>query len=287
MDLNDDGYGDILSGSYSRPGREDMAGLLQVLYGNADGDFAKAEVLNGTDDEPLIIPKTGENGVHKAICTRPTAVDWDGDGDLDIVSGNMEGSFFLFTGLGSGKFEPTPATLQTSNGSPLLISGRHSDPAIVDWDRDGDFDILSGSGKGGVSWAENLGNGVMSGFQSLIEAAPRRESGTALRVQDLDGPLQSTRVWVADVDGDEKLDLLIGDVTRLVEPVGGLSDGDMQARYRSYMQEMREWSPKLREVDHSTEEGRAVYQAYRDFYSSRDEFMKENKTGFIWFFRQK
>ena len=44
MDLNDDGYGDILSGSYSRMGRP-MAGLFQVLWGQSDGTFKKAEEL--------------------------------------------------------------------------------------------------------------------------------------------------------------------------------------------------------------------------------------------------
>jgi hypothetical protein len=32
-----------------------MAGLFQVLYGKADGTFRGAEVLKGTDGEPLII----------------------------------------------------------------------------------------------------------------------------------------------------------------------------------------------------------------------------------------
>ena len=51
MDLDADGRCDILSGSYSRM-EEPMAGLFQVLYGNRDGTFKKAEVLKGTDGEP-------------------------------------------------------------------------------------------------------------------------------------------------------------------------------------------------------------------------------------------
>ena len=51
------GRRDILSGSYSRVERP-MAGLFQVLYGEPDGTFRKAEVLRGTDGEPLVIPLT-------------------------------------------------------------------------------------------------------------------------------------------------------------------------------------------------------------------------------------
>src|SRR5271155_5326523 len=73
----------------------DMAGLFQVLYGKTDGTFRKAEVLKGTDGEPLIIPVhskpgKGEDWINN-ICTRPFAADWDNDGDLDILSGSSEG----------------------------------------------------------------------------------------------------------------------------------------------------------------------------------------------------
>ena len=111
MDLNGDGNIDILSGSYSRMD-EDMAGLFQVLWGADAGTFKKAEVLKGTDGEPLLLQRTKPrkiwgftiskdkgNSTDK-ICTRPTAVDLDGDGKLDIVSGNFAGSFAVFAGEG-------------------------------------------------------------------------------------------------------------------------------------------------------------------------------------------
>ena len=46
-----------------------MAGLFQVMYGNGDGTFRKAEVLKGTDGQPLIIPTKGENEITETICT--------------------------------------------------------------------------------------------------------------------------------------------------------------------------------------------------------------------------
>src|SRR5437762_2383755 len=132
-----------------------MAGLSQVLYGKADGTFRPAEVLKGTDGESLIIPiKDRQKEQLENICTRPFAIDWDGDGHLDLVVGNFAGSFYWFKGLGKGKFEPKPEQIM-SGGKPLRIAGAHSDLRVVDWDGDGDVHVLSGSSDDGVYLAEN------------------------------------------------------------------------------------------------------------------------------------
>src|SRR5437899_617107 len=118
------------------------------MYGKADGTFRKAEVLKGVDGQPLILP-AGEN-----ICTRPFAVDWDGDGHLDLVVGNVAGTFYWFKGQGKGKFLPKPEQIK-AGGRPLKIDGKHSDPFVIDFDGDGSLDLVSGSGDGGVYWARN------------------------------------------------------------------------------------------------------------------------------------
>ncbi len=126
MDLDGDGRRDILSGSYSRRGNDHMAGLFQVLYGKPDGTFRKAEVLKGTDGEPLIIPVRSKPGKGddwaNGICTRPFAVDWDGDGHLDLVVGTFPGLFYLFKGQGHGKFLPKPEEMKAGD-RPLKFEG--------------------------------------------------------------------------------------------------------------------------------------------------------------------
>jgi hypothetical protein len=308
VDLDGDGHRDILSGSYSRM-EGGMAGLFQVLYGKADGTFRKADVLKGTDGEPLIIPADDKDQLTEKICTRPFAADWDGDGHLDLVVGNFAGTFYWFKGEGKGKFGPKPEQV-TTGGKPLKISGVHSDPFVIDWDGDGDLDMVSGSSDGGVYWAENkAGKGKLPDLgplQTLIGPAPKWGTPGAgpktLREGDLARPTYASRVWVDDVNGDGKLDLLVGDSVTLVSPAKGLSDEDMAKKYAEWLEEFNKAQAaitatrgkdgkvdkeKEEEQKKAEEEQKKAYEEYNKVYQRRSEFMKEEMTGFVWLYLQK
>lgn len=266
-----------------------MAGLFQVLYGEEDGSFRTAEVLNGTDGEPLIIPIEGKNQQTENICTRPFAVDWNSDGHLDLVVGNFSGTFYWFKGEGQGQFEPQPEPIMAGE-SPLQIAGAHSDPFVVDWDGDGDLDLLSGSSNGGVHWAENhAGEGKLpelKTFATVIETGRRVAYGEPLREDDLNGPTSSTRIWVDDVDSDGKLDLLVGDSVTLVSPANGLSVEEFKEQHAQWQEDFREATEAYRNATED-EERQELIKEYNNVYQKRSTFMTEERTGFVWLYLRK
>jgi hypothetical protein len=288
VDIDGDGHLDIISGSYSRMDK-DMAGLFQVLYGNKEGTFRKAEVLKGTDGEPLIIPTKGDNQLTEKICTRPFAVDWDGDGKLDLIVGNFAGTFYWFKGQGKGKFAPTPELLM-SGGKPLKLPGAHSDPFVIDWDGDGALDLLSGCSDGGVYWAKNrAGKGKVPDllpFEPLIKPRPQVGDEQIVREEDLTGPTHASRIWVADINGDGKLDILIGDSVRLVAPAKGVTDAEFKKKYADWKKDVLAATKALN--SNTDEKARAkVEEEYSKVFNRRLEFMREEMTGFVWVYLQK
>jgi len=289
VDIDGDGHRDILSGSYSRM-QQEMAGLFQVLYGKADGTFRRAEVLKGTDGEPLIIPIKGREQMTENICTRPFAVDWDADGRLDLVVGNFSGTFYWFKGQGKGKFSPRPESVKAGD-SPLRIAGAHSDPFVIDWDGDGDLDLLSGSSNGGVQWAENrAGKGKapeLSPFRPLIQPGPPIEYGQPLDEADLTGPIHATRVWVEDVNSDGKLDLIVGDSVTLISRAKDLSKKEFKKKFADWQDAFNAASSALRSADGDAKAQAKASEEYNRVYGRRAEFMHEEMTGFVWLYLQK
>lgn len=266
-----------------------MAGLFQVLHGKADRTFRPAEVLKGTDGEPLIIPIKGQEQMTQNICTRPFAVDWDGDGHLDLVVGNFAGTFYWFKGEGKGRFLPRPEAIQ-HGGSPLKIEGYHSDPFVIDWDGDGDLDVLSGSSEGGVQWSENMsGKGkppALGPFRTLIARGPSIEYGRPLAESDLSGPTQSTRVWAVDVNGDGKLDLLVGDSVTLIAPVEGITPERFKERFEKWQKDLNAASGTTDPKSDAASQQKAR-EAFQNVYNSRNDFMHEERTGFVWLYLRK
>ena len=268
-----------------------MAGLFQVLYRKADGTFAKPVALNGTDEKPLILPGDSEDTMTDRICTRPTAVDLDGDGKLDIVSGNFSGTFFLFAGEGKGRFSPQATPLRS--GEKSLHVPMHSDPFFVDWDKDGDLDLLSGSAQGGVYYAENTGSKTKPAFQAFAEMmAPAGHHSEAQVTNDdehFTAPGSSTRVWADDVDGDGDLDLLIGDQVELIHPAEGVDLATAQKRFAEWeaqLAKLMEASPWKQGEEPDPTAVETWQKSYQELDQAMEKFAKRQNTGYVWLLKQ-
>lgn len=288
MDVNGDGNLDLLSGCYSRQD-SDMAGLFYVLDGTKERTFGKPRVLAGTDGEPLILPGgRGQDSMIDRICTRPFACDLDGDGKLDIVAGNFRGTFGFFKGEGKGRFSPAATWLQAA-GQPMAVDG-HGDPFLVDWDGDGDLDLLSGSASGGAFLFPNDGSKTEPKFgarQTLVEPFGHRGEGEP-RFGDAHyvAPASDTRVWAADVDGNGKLDLLVGDMVTLHFTAAGVDEATARAKDA-------EWAKRRDALGQSypREGDEAAQQKWQEDWAKldkeREAFLKEDMTGFVWLFLRK
>jgi len=78
-------------------------------------------------------------------------VDWDGDGKRDLIGCEFENSVRLYRNLSSGRpgdlprFGPPEGAVILQASAPQMISGADA----IDWNGDGDLDLLTGQGHGG------------------------------------------------------------------------------------------------------------------------------------------
>ncbi|MEZ6145374.1 MAG: VCBS repeat-containing protein, partial [Planctomycetaceae bacterium] len=92
----------------------------------------------------------------------PNLADFDNDGDLDLICGEFMDGFTYFENTGSRR-QPTFATgrrLQDAEGTDVRMDLQMITPVAVDWDSDGDIDLISGDEDGRVAFIENVGKSV-------------------------------------------------------------------------------------------------------------------------------
>ena len=171
-DLDADGDADMLVGAW-------QGGV--VMYRNLGG-VVNFERMDGA---VLELP-SGSN-------TTPALGDLDGDGDLDVLVGEADGTLNFFMNTGS-RTEPF-FVLDAEDYADIDV-GRRSAPLLHDLDGDQDLDLIIGSDQDGVQTYLNMG-GVNT---------PRFE-----RIETFDLPIvRRMSPALGDLTGDGKVDLLVG-----------------------------------------------------------------------------
>ena len=180
-DVNNDGNLDALTIGLSGP----ISPLpTNVFLGDGTGSLT----LSGNGGLAL-------NDDDRAI----TLADLDADGNLDLVVGSWAGSGVLrtFAGLGTGNFDPAPAT-QVLGSSPITVQA-------ADFDDDGNLDVVTTSLFGTPRLTFGNGDLTFTGAISLFSSNVLR---IALGDLNLDGALdllvpdvQSDRVFLLANDG--------------------------------------------------------------------------------------
>ncbi|MFZ9435949.1 MAG: exo-alpha-sialidase [Opitutales bacterium] len=155
-------------------------GKLDLVVGDEDGRVAFIENTGKftADHTPLFLPpkyfKQQADDIKFGALATPVGFDWDGDGDVDIISGNTAGYVAFFENLsGSGVAKPkfaAPKLLQADGKTLRIMAGQNGSiqgPAeakwgyttqtVADWDGDGLPDLIVNSILGKVVWYRNIG----------------------------------------------------------------------------------------------------------------------------------
>lgn len=205
--------------------------------GDGDLDIICGEFLDkltwyeniGTREKPefaagrILENESGPLKMHLEMII-PAGVDWDGDGDIDLVIGDEDGRVALVENTGRVKNHAPvfKSPVYFRQEADFVKFGALISPYSVDWDGDGDEDLICGNTSGNIGFIENLG-----GFPprwnepKLIEA-----DGKPIRIMagengSIQGPCENkwgyTTLSVADWDGDGLKDMVINSIWGKIE----------------------------------------------------------------------
>ncbi|NBR42574.1 MAG: hypothetical protein EBU04_06855 [Verrucomicrobia bacterium] len=155
-------------------------GKTDLIVGDEDGRVAYIENTGKftSDRTPLFSPpryfKQEADDLKFGALATPVGFDWDGDGDMDIISGDSAGYVAFFENLsGPGVAKPkfaAPKLLQADGKTLRIMAGGNGSiqgPAeakwgyttlsAADWDGDGLPDLIVNSILGKVVWYKNIG----------------------------------------------------------------------------------------------------------------------------------
>lgn len=181
VDLNGDGVADMVSGA-------------------RDGTI-HAWLATGTGYSELLGTANPFNGIDVGIASIPVFYDIDGDGRLDLISGDRDGTVLTFRNTGSGYVQ----LLGSDNPLANVTVQVDSTPTFVDINGDGKLDIVSGDKLNNgllAVWQNTTTNGVAVTVNVTPENDPPVVSGPVSAAATEDGALVSLAALANATDAD-------------------------------------------------------------------------------------
>jgi hypothetical protein len=195
VDFDGDGRTDIISGSWP--------GHIYFFRRQVNGQFAEGQIVKDKDGKPIRV----------GSAAAAFAVDWDGNGTIDLLVGNMLGEVYFVPNEGKGKelVFGTPLRLEAA-GQPIKVTGEAA-PTAVDWDNTGKLDLIVGTDEGEVLLYRNVGIRTKPALEKPVNLLGKSPVGW--KGDDSRGPGDwglRVKPCVVDWRGDGRPDLLIGDL---------------------------------------------------------------------------
>jgi len=208
-DFKGNGKLDLICGEF-----RDGFTYFQNVGTRTEPKYAPGRVLKTSDGKPV--------AMDLEMIT-PTPIDWNKDGHPDLVVGDEDGRIALIQNTGKSMSDGTPEFLAPryfQQESDDLKFGALATPVGVDWDGDGDMDIITGCSAGYIAFIENLSG---PGVEHPKWAAPKKlkADGKVIRFMagpngSIQGPAEAkwgyTTVSVADWDGDGLPDVIANSI---------------------------------------------------------------------------
>lgn len=204
-------------------------GVISVVTSSDGGNYYEGSMIQSvtvsiTDNDLVTtgirsyVAQTGNsnpfNGIDVGYFSKPTLVDVNRDGDLDLIIGRSDGKVSYYENIGSST---NPIFAQRTgdpyNSSPtnpynafwkVYAQDDFSSPAFADLNGDGDPDLVVGAGDGTFSYYKNKYSDYGYLYVSRYSANDDRNPFYGLDLGGLTSPA------FADLDGDGDPDFVAG-----------------------------------------------------------------------------
>jgi len=205
-DFDNDGDLDIICGEFV-----DKFTYFENIGSRSNPEYSAGKYLTNLDGTPI------KMDLEMIV---PVAIDWDKDGDVDLVVGQEDGRVVLIENNGklinnTPQFDSPKFFKQEADD---IKFGALVTPFSIDWDNDGDEDLICGNTAGYIGFIENL-----DGTESPKWAEPvyLKADDKVIRILagyngSIQGPCEAkwgyTTLSVGDWDNDGLHDILVNSI---------------------------------------------------------------------------